>query len=327
MKKKGFFKCMVFCFAVLFLAFHGISDVQAGEFQFETQAGFTCPALFGCPAPNGFWGSSAITVDSSQGIVYVFDLLNARVHKYDADLNFQGHLTVCPDPNPQTETYCSDPGEINYSPSMAVSPGGEFIYISDPRNYRIHKFADDGTWLLSWGLFETVYWPFREPSGIAVDADGYVYVTDILDSTILVFDENGIVQDMWIHPSATGDDFRPTGIHATDKAIYVTDYLNSVLYDFQPNGQIKGSWGGYDGNEVGEFVYPSDVSVDAAGNIFVADTLNNRIQVINDTPAAYSGSVDEGPINRPFSIAADDSGNVYVADTFNSRVLKYAYTP
>ena len=45
---------------------------------------------------------------------------------------------------------------------------------------------------------------------------------------------------------------------------------------------------------------------------------------VNDT---YSGSVDEGPINRPFGIATDDDGNVYVADTFNNRVLKYAYMP
>ena len=102
MTKKELIKCTAVCFAVLFLTFHGINAAQAGEFQFETQAGFTCPALFGCPASNGFWGSSAITVDSSQGLVYVFDLLNARVHKYDADLTFMGHLTVCPDPNPQT---------------------------------------------------------------------------------------------------------------------------------------------------------------------------------------------------------------------------------
>jgi DNA-binding beta-propeller fold protein YncE len=327
MKNKELIKCTAVCFAVLFLAFHGISDVQAGEFQFEKQAGFICPALFGCPAPNGFWGSSSIAVDSSQGFVYVFDILNARVHKYDADLNFLGHLTVCPDPNPQVEDYCTDPGEVNYSPSMAVSPGGEFIYISDPRSYRIHKFADDGTWLLSWGLFETIYWPFREPSGIAVDADGYVYVTDILDSTVLVFDADGNVQNMWIHPSATGDDFRPTGIFAADSGVYLTDYKNSSLYLFGFNGSINNSWGGFDGTAVGEFTYPADVTVDPAGNVFVADTLNNRIQVIGNPGDTYSGDVVEGPINRPFGIAADDSGNVYVADTFNNRVLKYAYTP
>ena len=128
MKNKELIKCTAVCFAVLFLAFHGISAVQAGEFQFEAQAGFICPALFGCPAPNGFWGSSAITVDSSQGIVYVFDLLNARVHKYDADLNFMGHLTVCPDLNPQTEDVLHGSGRNKLLPQYGSFPGGR-VYL------------------------------------------------------------------------------------------------------------------------------------------------------------------------------------------------------
>jgi tripartite motif-containing protein 71 len=313
--------CLLF-----FLTLHNTSAGLAGDFTFEKEWGFICPSFFGCPAPQGFWGSSAIVYDPA-GILYVFDVLNARIHKYDTDGNFQGHLTACPDGNPQLEDYCTGEGEVNYSPSMALSPGGDFVYVSDPRSLRIHKFAADGTWILSWGNAEDIPVAFREPSGVTVDVDGDVYVTDILGSAIFKFDPNGGLLDRWTHPYASGNDFRPTAIFASDEGIYVTDYQNSVLYKFSYNGKIRDSIGGFDGTAPGEFTYPADVAVDVEGNIFVADTLNNRIQALSDGWAAHDGGIEEGDLDRPFGIAADDEGNVYVSDTFNNRVLKYSYTP
>jgi DNA-binding beta-propeller fold protein YncE len=330
MKKKALVKFGVFCCALFLLIFYGASAVLAGQFTFVKKWGFICPALFGCPptAPAGFWGSSSIAVTPA-GTIYVFDLLNARIQKFDTEGNFQGLLTSCPDTNPQVENYCTGQGEVNYSPSIAVSPAGDYLYVSDPRNYRIHKFAANGTWVLSWGIFENIPQAFREPSGIAVDAAGNVYATDILDSKILKFNANGLLLSMWSHPYKSGDDFRPTGIFAAGSGVYVTDYKNSTLYQFDYNGTIVTSWGGVDGTAAGEFTYPADVTVDAADNIFVADTLNNRIQALSGTSwTAYDQGVTEGKLNRPFGIATDATGGtVYVADTFNNRVLKYTYTP
>jgi DNA-binding beta-propeller fold protein YncE len=155
-----------------------------------------------------------------------------------------------------------------------------------------------------------------------------VYATDILDSKILKFDANGLLLSMWSHPYKSGDDFRPTGIFAAGSGVYVTDYANSTLYQFDYNGTIISSLGGFDGTAAGEFTYPAAVAVDATDNIFVADTLNSRIQgKSGGTWTAYSQGVTELKLNRPFGIAADDAGNVYVADTFNHRMLKYSYTP
>jgi DNA-binding beta-propeller fold protein YncE len=327
MKKKELVRFAAFCVTLILLIFLGTSAVLAGGFTYVTKWGFICPKLFGCPAPNGFWGTSSIAV-SPTGTLYVFDIMNARIHKYDTAGTFQGHLTSCPDTNPQTEDYCTGQGEVNYSPSIAVSPAGDFLYVSDPRSYRIHKFASNGTWILSWGNFENIPAAFREPSGITADAAGNVYATDILDSKILKFDANGLLLSMWSHPYKSGDDFRPTGIFAAGSGVYVTDYANSTLYQFDYNGTIVTSWGGFDGTAAGEFTYPAAVAVDAADNIFVADTLNNRIQGLSgSTWTAYSQGVTELKLNRPFGIAADDAGNVYVADTFNHRMLKYSYTP
>jgi serine/threonine-protein kinase len=68
---------------------------------------------------------------------------------------------------------------------------------------------------------------------------------------------------------------------------------------------------------------PGGVAVDAAGNVYVADTGNNRVVKL----AAGSSTQTVLPftgLNGPHGAAVDNSGNVYVADTGNKRVVKLA---
>ncbi len=84
---------------------------------------------------------------------------------------------------------------------------------------------------------------------------------------------------------------------------------------------------GRQGQGSGEFQDPRGVAVDAAGNIYVADTGNHRVQVF-DASGRYLrgwGQYGSGPgeFNEPWGIAVDGAGNVYVADTWNYRVQKF----
>ena len=81
------------------------------------------------------------------------------------------------------------------------------------------------------------------------------------------------------------------------------------------------------GTNDGRFQYPYGITTDSSGNVYVADTGNNRIQKFNSSGTflakwGANGSAD-GEFNTPAGITTDSSGNVYVTDTNNHRIQKF----
>jgi sugar lactone lactonase YvrE len=113
--------------------------------------------------------------------------------------------------------------------------------------------------------------------------------------------------------------------------IYVT--CSGVNYDwikkFTSTGTLITKWGSH-GSGDGQFSYPRGVAVDSAGNVYVADTGNDRIQKFTSTGTFITkwgscGSGD-GQFSFPKSVAVDSAGNVYVADEGNRRIEKFTST-
>ncbi|WP_340399639.1 dockerin type I domain-containing protein [Paenibacillus sp. FSL H8-0079] len=98
------------------------------------------------------------------------------------------------------------------------------------------------------------------------------------------------------------------------------------------DGAVTGEWsswgkeGGGSGTGLGEFISPYDVAVDPEGNVYVVDSGNNRIQILNILTNQWTslGQFGNalGEFSEPVSIAMDAAGNLYIADTGNNRIQK-----
>jgi hypothetical protein len=138
------------------------------------------------------------------------------------------------------------------------------------------------------------------------------------------------------------------GIAADLGKVYVIDVSNNRIQVFSDNGTFIKTWGSFcditTGNKCsdpdgpsgplslgdGQFNYPQGISTDSTGNIYVADSGNNRIQVFSDNGTFIKrwGSIGSGPgeFRHPEGIAVDTSRNdsnsniLYVADSGNNRI-------
>jgi DNA-binding beta-propeller fold protein YncE len=116
---------------------------------------------------------------------------------------------------------------------------------------------------------------------------------------------------------------------------YLVCQLSNTIQEYDATGQFVRKWGGF-GSAQGEFKfnhdYPSRIAVDPDGNVFVADTDNNRIQVFDaDGNFLYtfgSAGKGNGQFNRPCGLAINPlSGELYVVDALNYRIQRFLITP
>jgi sugar lactone lactonase YvrE len=182
---------------------------------------------------------------------------------------------------------------------------------------------------------------FRNPSGVAVDRFGNIYVADTGNHCIRRIAANGdcvVFAGSGNAGSANGvgtaASFKaPEGV-AVDAAgnVYVADTGNHWIRKITPAGAVItlagfGSTGSFtDGIISGaRFNSPAGIAIDATGNLFIADSGNNRIRKISP---AGEVSTFAGPTgySAPKGVAVDGEGRVCVADTGNNRVVRFTAT-
>jgi sugar lactone lactonase YvrE len=154
---------------------------------------------------------------------------------------------------------------------------------------------------------------FADPFGIAVSADGTVYVADAGDAqAIRAISPAGVVTTI-----ASGLN-TPSGlaIDATG-TLYVADTGSNSIKRLSRDGQLTTLATGFNG--------PLGVAVDAAGRVFVADTYNDRIRMVAADGTVHTIASDVA-WDTPAGITVDDAGNIYVADTGNNAVRVIAPT-
>lgn len=131
-----------------------------------------------------------------------------------------------------------------------------------------------------WGSEGSGPGQFDLPTGVAVDAEGYVYVVDYGNNRVQKFTFDGqYVLEWGEYGTGDGQFVTPWGniAVAPDGTIYVPDPQNHRIQRFTSDGQFITKWGTH-GTGGGEFDYCSSVVVDSAGNVYVADYYNDRVQ-------------------------------------------------
>ncbi|HEY3137628.1 MAG TPA: NHL repeat-containing protein [Blastocatellia bacterium] len=189
---------------------------------------------------------------------------------------------------------------------------------------------------------------FSDPFGVAVDKRGNVFVADGGQSNrIRRLTPDGKVETIAgsTEGFADGDALQaqfntPSGI-AIDKngSIIIADTSNNRIRKLSPNGKAttlagSGAVGQRDGAAIeAEFDGPIGVAVDKRGNVFVADSYNDRIREITSDgkvvtiagtglPGFTDGNASTAAFNTPSGVAVDERGNIFVADTGNSAVRR-----
>jgi len=144
------------------------------------------------------------------------------------------------------------------------------------------------------------------PEGLAVDAAGNVYVTDIALQEVIKIAPNG-------KQTMVGSGLEvPAGV-AVDGAgnVYITDSQADQVFKVSPGGAMSTIGRGFE--------WPSGVAVDGEGNVYVSDPFIVAVDKI--TPGGVQTQVGSGYIT-PAGVAVDAAGNVYVADTYDATVFR-----
>ncbi|HEY9899370.1 MAG TPA: IPT/TIG domain-containing protein [Pantanalinema sp.] len=255
-----------------------------------------------------------VVVDAA-GNLYVADTNNFRIRKLDAVA--QTISTVAGDVSGEAMTA----GALNVDlagPAATAEDAQGNLYIADRYNHRVRKLGIDGTLTTVAGTGVpgeagdsgvATSAQLNQPQSVAVDAAGNLYIADTNNNRIRM-------------------------VPATDGTYFGIPMVANSLYTFAGTG-VSGFSG--DGAAAGsaQLNAPLGVAADAAGDLYIADTNNNRIRKVDHTTGFIAtvagtgvygftgdGAATSAQLNHPQGLAVDAAGNLYIADTYNNRIRK-----
>jgi trimeric autotransporter adhesin len=275
--------------------------------ELRTLAGTGVPSFAGDGGPltaAQFHSPSAAAFDGI-GNLFIADTANHRIRRVDTDGNL---ATLLGDGTPGFAVDFGNPSGAHLnSPHGLVADASGGIYFADTGNNRVRRYQPGGNLFTYAGNGNAAYFgdggratsaSLNQPEGLALDAAGNLYIADSLDNAVRKVTPAGVITTI----AGTG----LTGF-AGDGGPATRAQLNR----------------------------PRAVAVDTLGNVYVADSGNHRVRIIeaggNIHTIAGNGGTEFFPgdsegtsvsLSDPRGVAVDSAGNVYIADTGHNRIRK-----
>jgi uncharacterized repeat protein (TIGR03803 family) len=306
------------------------------------------------------------------GNLFIADCGNNRIRK----IGTNGIITTVAGNG--TNAYFGDGGaatnaELGNPYGVALDTSGDLL-IADYENNRIRKVGTNGIITTVAGNGTNAYFgdggaatnaELYYPLGVALDTSGNLFIADRQNNRIRKVGTNGIITTVAGNGTNAyfGDGSAATNAELNDPwgvtvdasgNLFIVDWGNSVIRKVDTNGIITtvagNGTGGYSGDggvaTSAELSNPSAVSVDAFGNLFIADSENSRVRKVGTNGiittvagvgssdfygvygAGYSGdggTATNAELNWPSGVAVDATGDLFIADQLNNRIREVVY--
>ncbi len=315
----------------------------------------------GGPATDATLFSPQGVAKDALGNIYIADTWNNVIRKIDTSgiistfAGTPGFSTFGGDGGPATDAWLKLPYAIVFDAS------GNLI-ISDQGNQRIRRVDTGGIISTIAGIGSGAFSgdggaataaTFNQPAGLAIDAAGNIYVADVINARIRKINTSGIINTVagdgtlgfgGDGSAATSAElYQPTGVFIDGSGnLLIADMVNQRIRKVNSFGVISTIAGNGspalsgDGGQAtaASLNYPTAITGDGSGNIYISDGMNNRIRKVSPSGiiSTYAGSGstsygDGGPASaaqfkQVQYVAADKYGNTFIADAYHHKIRK-----
>ena len=309
---------------------------------------------------------TGLALDADGNFLYIADEYNNRIRQVDIASGIintvagMRRLRVEQGEEEEENPAVGDDGPATnallHRPTGVAVDGEGNLYIADRLHHRVRKVDTEGMITTIAGMADEGFSgdggpatsaQLDQPSGVAVDGDGYIFIADRGNNRIRQISPDGVITTI-LGTGDGGDESdgeaplaAPRGLAVgLDGDVYVADTGNhqiALIDDAGVVSRVAGIEGLSDGGSATQarLLEPTGVAIDADGNLYITDTGNRRVRKVdtNGIITTFAGSGqkghegDGGPaleaaFDCPGGIAIDAEGNVYVADQCNNRVRK-----
>ncbi len=219
-------------------------------------------------------------------------------------------------------------GSFNWPRGVAVDPATGNIWVADTKQSQLQVFTSTCAFVAKLpGTTPPLAEKFNWPYAIAARAsDGTMWVADTKNNRIKVYDASSRALLRTFGTKGTGvgqfNQPRSVSIDPGTGNVLVADASNNRIVELSASpGADTITWVG---SRAG-FKRPSGVARDAEGRTYIADSLNDRVVVLQAGDWTKTAAILEDGYSQPEQVAIGPDGRIYVSDTYHDRILVYAY--